>query len=87
MDQQVTPMRPEPAAPPASQDADLIWQMKNIAKFYGVSERTAFNQAVHNRLPGCFRIGKLWCLSKSAAREAIAETVRRAAANGSGKPR
>ncbi|ACB96724.1 hypothetical protein Bind_3163 [Beijerinckia indica subsp. indica ATCC 9039] len=70
--------------PPAADQTpiadDLLQGMPAIAAFYGMPVRKAYHLAAHGNLPGTFKIGKIIYLSKSAAREIIAQKARGGAA-------
>jgi hypothetical protein len=57
-------------APPTLGD-DMLQGIKTIADFLGIQERTAYHLASSGRLPGAFKLGRLWYARRSTLVENI----------------
>jgi hypothetical protein len=52
-----------------SDNLDLIWGAKNIAKVLGCTERKTFHMLERGELPCCRQVGSRWVASRKALRE------------------
>jgi excisionase family DNA binding protein len=52
--------KPRPIAPEPIDSASEIMTAEELAKYYRVTKQTITNQAAAGKIPGAFRIGKLW---------------------------
>lgn len=65
-------------APPTLGD-DMIQGIRGIADFLGMQERTAYHLASSGRLPGAFKLGRLWYARRSTLLENIRQLEQGAA--------
>jgi hypothetical protein len=51
---------------------DLVWGAREIGKLWGIADiRAVYWKLANNRLPGVRRIGRQYCASRRARREAF----------------
>jgi hypothetical protein len=62
--------------PPPAVAADMIQGIASIADFLGITERTAYHLASSGRLPGAFKLGRLWFARRSTLIENISKLER-----------